>query len=362
MKARKPCFALFFGNRGFFPASLMESARKELPAALRTLGYDSFLLNAEATRHGAVETPAEGRVFNNFLETRKGKFDGIILSLPNFGDENGAVAALKDAGVPIFIQAYPDDLDKMAPDKRRDSFCGKFSIMDVFSQYGIPFTAMKPHTVRPDSAAFAENISSFAKTCAVVHAMKDMVVGSIGARTTPFKTVRIDELALQKYGITVETYDLASVIAQIRQVKESGGLYKDKLQALRDYADWKQVPEEALKNLARLSAVLTSMAEENAFDAISLRCWMELQQELGISPCVVLSELNNTGFAGACEVDTGSAIVMHALSAASAKPSACLDWNNNYGDDENKCVLFHCGPVPQSMMKEKGRVVDHEML
>ena len=63
----------------------------------------------------------------------------MILCLPNFGDETGAVAALKDAGVPILIQAYPDELDKMGPAHRRDSFCGKISIMDVFCQYGVPF-------------------------------------------------------------------------------------------------------------------------------------------------------------------------------------------------------------------------------
>lgn len=362
MKPRKPRFALFFGNRGFFPASLMETARKELPDALRKLGYESVLLDAAATRHGAVETAEEGRIFRNFLDAHKQNIDGVILSLPNFGDENGAVAALKDAGVPIFIQAYPDELDKMAPDKRRDSFCGKFSIMDVFSQYGIPFTIMKPHTVYPGTGVFAENIGSFAKTCSVVHAMKDLTIGAVGARTSPFKTVRIDELALQKYGMTVETFDMATIIALVKSLKEDNSLYKDKLEKLSEYADLSEVPEKALKNLARLSAVLANLAEENGLEAIALRCWMELQQELGISPCVVLGELNNTGLVGACETDIGSAITMFALSAASGTPSACLDWNNNYGDDENKCVLFHCGPIPKSMMTDRGKVVDHEML
>ena len=53
---------------------------------------------------------------------------------------------------------------------------------------------------------------------------------------------------------------------------------------------------------------------------------------------------------------------MRALALASGDATACLDWNNNYGDDESKCILFHCGPVPQSMMAGKGRVVDHAIL
>lgn len=31
------------------------------------------------------------------------------------------------------------------------------------------------------------------------------------------------------------------------------------------------------------------------------------------------------------------------MQLASGKPSALVDWNNNYGDAPDKCVLFHCG-------------------
>jgi L-fucose isomerase-like protein len=45
----------------------------------------------------------------------------------------------------------------------------------------------------------------------------------------------------------------------------------------------------------------------------------------------------------ACEVDVAGAVSMYALQLASGRPSALVDWNNNYGDDPNKCVFFHCG-------------------
>ena len=45
----------------------------------------------------------------------------------------------------------------------------------------------------------------------------------------------------------------------------------------------------------------------------------------------------------ACEVDVAGTVAMYALQLASGKPSALVDWNNNYGDDPNKCVFFHCG-------------------
>jgi L-fucose isomerase-like protein len=39
-----------------------------------------------------------------------------------------------------------------------------------------------------------------------------------------------------------------------------------------------------------------------------------------------------------------------------------LDWNNNYEVEDDKCILFHCGPLPASMMEGQGRITDHEIL
>jgi L-fucose isomerase-like protein len=362
VKDEKSTFAVFFGNRGFFPASLQAGARQEVAQALKKLGHKTLMLEPGATRNGAVETPAEGEIYANFLKKNAGKFDGVVLCLPNFGDETGAVAALQDAGVPIFLQAYPDDLDKMAPAVRRDAFCGKFSIMDVFYQYGLDFTVLKPHTVRPDSARFAENIDYFDRLCRVVKGLRSMTVGAIGARTTPFKTVRIDELALQRHGITMETVDLSDVFRRVRALKTSDKAVEAKAKILKDYTRWDGVPKAAFENIVKLGVVLDAIAVELRLDAMAVRCWLEMQQEFGISCCVLLSEMNNRGLPAACEVDVGSAVTMHALRCASGKPASCLDWNNNYGDDDNKCILFHCGPVPQSMMTAKGQISDHAIL
>ena len=362
MAVKKSTFALFFGNRGFFPASLIAEARLTLPRVLKEMGHEVLMLDEEATRYGAVETTREGEVYANFLYQNRGKYDGIILSLPNFGDETGAVAALKDAGVPILIQAYPDDLDKMAPSLRRDAFCGKLSITDVFRQHDVKFTALRPHVVHPESETFKANIDYFDRVCRVVKGLSGMIVGAIGARTTPFKTVRIDEITLQHHNITVETLDMSSVIGRVQALTNGNGAYRDKVEMLRGYATWDGVPDRAFENLAKLGVVLDEIIEEYQMDAVAIRCWLELQQQLGISPCVVVGTLNNQGIGAACEVDIGSAITLHALHLASGEPATCLDWNNNYADEEDKVILFHCGPVPAELMAGKGRITDHDIL
>jgi L-fucose isomerase-like protein len=100
MPKQKTTFALFFGNRGFFPASLIASAREEMWQALKARGHDVLMLDAGATRYGAVETPLEGQVYARLLRENRGKFGGVIVCQPNFGDETGAVAALQEAHCP----------------------------------------------------------------------------------------------------------------------------------------------------------------------------------------------------------------------------------------------------------------------
>jgi L-fucose isomerase-like protein len=361
MKKDKSTFALYFGNRGFFPESLIAIARKEVSDTLKKMGYNSLMMDSNLTRFGAVESPEEGRKYAKFLDDNRGKFDGVILVLPNFGDETGAVSALQDAGVPIYILAYPDELDKMGFEVRRDAFCGKFSIMDVFYQYQLPFTVFPPHTVHPFSKEFEKHIDTFDKVCKIVNGMKRMTVGAIGARTTAFKTVRFDELTLQKYGITTEVLDLSEVFSRVRKLDFASSAAKDKAKTLKNYTNFKKVPEKAFENLVRFGVVIDEIIKEYGLDTLALRCWIEMEKDFGIAPCVLLSEINDRGFPAACELDVCNAITMYALNLASGKPATCLDWNNNYGEDPDKCILFHCGPVPQSLMTGKGEVIEHPM-
>lgn len=354
-------FALYFGNRGFFPESLIAGAREEVAKAVKNAGYDYIIPDADMTRYGAVETREEGRKYAAWLKSHKDEYDGVIMSLPNFSDENGAIAALQDAGVPILIQAYPDEIGKMDFAHRRDSYCGKFSIEDVFNQYKIPYTVLKPHVVHPLTEEFKQNIHDFAAICRVVKGMKRFSIGAIGARTTKFKTVRYDEITLQKYGITVEAFDLSELFYKVQNMNDNDEKVLAKKERLVNYTDFSKVPEDKLTTLAKVSVVIDWYIEEYKLDCITLRCWEEMQTVLGVAPCVLLSELNDRGIVASCEIDLCSAINMYSMQLASQKPTACVDWNNNYGEDPDKVILFHCGPIAQSLMTAKGTVTDHKM-
>lgn len=361
MEKKKMTFALAFCNRGFMPGELIYGAREDMIKAVTDAGYNYIAMDSELTRFGGVETRDEGLLYASWLNEHRGEFDGVIFSMPIFADENGAVTALQDAGVPILLQAYPDEIGKLDFKHRRDAYCGKFSVTDVFTQYGLPFTVLKPHVVHPLSPKFKENLDDFAAICRVVNGMKRFNIGCIGARTTAFKTVRFDEIALQKYGINVESFDLSELIWKTEHMADDDTRVIEKAKRLSDYTDFSHVPAQNKLTLSKIGVVIDEYINEYHLDAISLRCWNEMETYMRVCPCVLLSELNDRGITASCEIDLCSAITMRAMSLASEGPAAVLDWNNNYGDDENKVILFHCGPVAQSLMTGRGCVNEHKM-
>lgn len=353
-------FALYFGNRGFCPGELVGGARDEMKQAVERAGHSYICMDENLTKYGAIESIEDGEKFAAFLKQNDDIYDGVILCMPNFSDENGAAAALKDCKKPILIQAYPDEIGKMDFNNRRDAYCGKFSVMDVFYQYGIKYTVFTPHVCKPLSGEFLSQIDKFARVCNVVKHMRAFKLGIFGARTTAYKTVRYDELALQKYGITCDTFDLSDIFNRAQKYDDLARI-KTQAEELKNYSDFSRVPNEKIELMAKVILVIKDYVREYRLDAIALRCWNEFPQILGISACAIVSYLCDTGIPCACEVDVCNAVAMKALAHATFDAATCLDWNNNYGEQKDKCILFHCGPVPQRMMRGKGTVTEHKM-
>ena len=112
---------------------------------------DAVVLDPSQSKHGAVETRDEAKRCAELFRAQGGKIDGVIVTLPNFGDERAIADTLRLANldVPVLVQATPDTPEKMTIAHRRDSFCGKMSACNNLRQYGIPYSLTKSHTVRP---------------------------------------------------------------------------------------------------------------------------------------------------------------------------------------------------------------------
>lgn len=359
MEKTQMTFALYFGNRGFFPGEVIADARREMIQAVTQLGFNYVCLDQNKTKFGAVETIEEGKLYAQFLKEHQDEIDGIILCLPNFGDENGAYYAFKDTNLPILVQAYPEEIGKMDFAHRRDALCGKLAMCNVLRQAGIKFTLTEKFVVSPLSKGFEKDLISFAGTCRVVKGFKSFTIGAIGARTTAFKTVRIDEIALQKKHINVETIDLSIVFSIMDSLSDDD--IKDKVEHYLSIADFGKYPPVKVKNIAKLGVAIDKLISDYGLDSIAIRCWDELQKRYGIAPCLILCDLNEKGIYSACELDVSNSVMMRATGLAADFPVMLFDVNNNYGDRTDCAIFFHCGPAPASLMAEKGTIQEHLM-
>ncbi len=353
--------ALLVANRGFFPSEVIDGAREEMIKAIEKAGATALVMEENRTKYGAVELRPDGIEFAKFLEEHKGKYDGLIVCLPNFGDENGIKEAIKDVDVPILIQAYPDELGKLDFSSRRDAFCGKLALGAVLKQMGKKFVTTDSFTVHPLSDEFAYELSKFISICRVVGKMKKVRIGVLGARTTAFKSVRFDEGALEARGIDVETIDMTQLFAKMKSIDDSDPRMAEWEKEIKAISDTCDTPAYAIINQCKLGIAMDEIRAEMALDIMAIRCWSELQYEYKIAPCTVMGIFNHRGTPVVCETDVTNAPPMLALSLASGSGAGCLDVNNNYGDEPDKCILFHCGPLPIELLKRPGHMEEHKM-
>lgn len=357
MKKRKDLevtFGVIIANRGFFPDELVEKGRKQVLDRLDGLGYKTIVLDEEETDYGAVETREEAKKCAALFKENKEEIDGIIVTLPNFGDEKAIGDAIResDLDVPVLVHAFPDELGQMDINNRRDSFCGKMSACNNLTQYGISFTTTEQHVLDVNSEDFAEEIKKFAGTCRIVGGVRGARLGSIGARTAPFNTVRYSEKILERHNVSVETIDLSEILGQAKALDETASEVKHSLQEIQDYTETDSVPEESLVKIAKLKWVLENWVEENELDATAIQCWSALEEYYGVVPCTAMSMMSEDLFPSACEVDVMGALGMFILELASKTPAALTDFNNNYGEDLDKLVTFHCSNFPASFIEE----------
>jgi len=352
---KKITFGVIVGNRGFFPDVLAKEGRKNIMAVLRAQGYGAVALKVNETKYGAVETFAEAKLCAQRFADNAAKIDGIIVTLPNFGDERGVAETIKRSGlnVPVLIHAEQDDASNMIMGARRDSFCGKISVCNNLVQAGIPFTLTRRHTLAVNSEAFMEELDRFAAVCRILRGLKHVRFGAIGTRPAAFNTVRYSEKILEMAGIAVEPVDLFEVLGWVEQLSDKDRKVKNKLAAIKKYTDVTGIPAAMLVKMAKFGTVVDRWVKDNELAGTAIQCWTALEEFFGIVPCTLMSMLSDSLVPSACEVDITGLLAMYILQLASETPSALLDWNNNYGDDPDKCVLFHCSNLPKSFFSKQ---------
>ena len=249
-----PCLGFIYGNRDFFPDQLVTEARADLARVCEQAGIRSIQLGEQDSKLGGVETLADARQCAELFKRHMDELDGIVVVLPNFGDEKGVAETLKRSGlnVPVLIQGYPDDLKQLNPARRRDAYCGKISVCNNLVQAGIRFTLTSRHVCHPNSNRFSADLQHFLRVCRVVKGLRGVRLGAVGARPGAFNTVRYSEKILERHGISVTTVDLSELLAKAGKLDAGAEAVKCKLAEIKDYAPAPGVPLEKLVQMARM--------------------------------------------------------------------------------------------------------------
>jgi L-fucose isomerase-like protein len=345
---------VIFGNRDFFPDKLVAEARSDFAKLASEMGIDAVMLDPAETKLGGVETQSDARKCAELFARHRAKIGGIVVILPNFGDERGVAETIKLANlnVPVLVQGYPDELGRLDVVRRRDAFCGKISVCNNLRQAGVPFSLTQRHVVHPLDPSFREDLGRFLAVCRVVRGLRRVRIGAIGARPGAFATVRYSEKILERNGISVTTVDLSEIIGRAAKLGERDAAVVSKIDEIKAYADATQVPGPRMIQMARMGVVLDQFVSEQQLDATAIQCWTSVQQNHGCNVCTSMSMMSEAFLPSACEVDVTGVLTMYAMQLASLSPSALVDWNNNYGADEDRCVLFHCGNWAKSFLPD----------
>jgi len=351
---RTTTLGVIVGNRGFFPAVLARDGREQVLRVLEGKGHRAICLTPEDTKFGAVETLADARRCADLFRKHGDQIDGILVTLPNFGDERAVANTLRFAGleVPVLVHAFPDDSARMRMGARRDSFCGKISVCNNLWQYGIRYTLTSQHTAAPEADSFARDLDAFAATCRIVKGLKNARVGVLGARPAAFNTVRFSEKLMERAGISVETLDLSEVFGRIGRLPDHHAGVKAKLESVEAYVPTSGVPEAALLKMAKFGVVVDDWMSEHHLVGTAVQCWTAMEEFFGVVPCTLMSMMSNNLLPSACETDMVGMIAMYVLQLASEQPSAIVDWNNNFGEDPDKAVIFHCSNLPKHLFED----------
>jgi len=343
--ANATCLGVIVGNRDFFPDVLISEARRDLTKLFEELAIEPVWLTTEESKLGAVETWADAQKCGDLLRRNRDRIEGILVCLPNFGDEKGVADSIRlsDMRVPVLVQACPDDLDQFGLDRRRDAYCGKISVCNNLRQYRIPYSLTRDHTVAIFAERFKEDLVHFVQTCKVVRGLSRVRIGAVGARPNAFNTTRFSEKLLEAAGITVNTIDLSEVFGNAAKISSDDRRVRQRIEQIRSYADASQAPDEAIIKMAKFALVVDDWMKSLSITATAIQCWSSLQKNFGVNVCTIMSMMSEQMMPSACEVDIAGVVGMYALQLASGTPSALVDWNNNYGNDPEKCVFFHCG-------------------
>lgn len=293
------------------------------------------------------------------------KVDCVFSPHCNFGTENVVAKVAKEIGKPFLLWGPRDEAPRADGFRLRDSQCGLFATSKILSRYNIPFTYII--NSRLDDKVFETGFENFTKAANVVKAFSRIRIGQIGTRPEPFWSVIVNEgELLEKFNIEIIPYNLIDVVSIAKEIKKTKDqIYIDTLSYVKSKLDI-EIEEEKLENIISLKEAIKRIKQLDNISAFAIQCWPTLGHIYGIVPCLSSSLLFDEDIPIACETDINGAVSAIIAQAATFYQSKVIfaDITNRHPYDDNGELLWHCGPFPISLKKNrvKGKVKHNDIL
>lgn len=311
----------------------------------------------------------EGLLYNDLdAEKVADKFideevDALFIPHCNFGTEAAVARLGRKLDKPVLLWGPRDDKPLSDGSRTRDSQCGLFATSRVLHHYNVPFTYITNSKL--EDKVFEKGFKNFLAAAGVVKAFKDMRIGQISTRPPAFNSVICDEgELLRQFGIEIIPLTLTELISQFNNIfQDNKPELQQTVEDIKNKISNICVEEKAVKKMAALKLAIKSWAEENKLSAIAIQCWNALQDLIGVFPCFINGELTTEGLPVACETDIHGAItaVITGAAARNTTPSFFADITIRHPENDNGELLWHCGPFPYSLVKDKdkARISNH---
>jgi len=274
---------------------------------------------------------------------------GLIIGMMTFGEEIPNLLVAEAFGnIPIQVFATREGPFTKDGNRKSDSFCGTISTASGLVRRNIKFDFSGIYF--PEEEEFISNIRKFSKSVLANTGFIGMKIGALGPRPAPFETCAINEINLiDKFRIKVIPYTLLKLKADLDSIKD-GDIKEIKNEIKKSY-DCKLAGSSVISKIAKLEYVLKKYAAEENLSGFAVQCWTVMQEEIGISPCLSMGRLTDSGIMCACEVDIFGAITMvvqHLLTFKQNVPHF-IDWTIQNQENENVFLAWHCGNAPVSL-------------
>lgn len=322
------------------PTFHLESAKKEFDKSIELLKSLS----------DKVVVPSEMLLsldlLNDFLDTIEP--DLIVLQNITFANAAYASEVLKKFDCPILLWTLREPVIDGGR-LRLNSLTGAYSAANAIRSFREePFQYIFGGPTEENVKA---KVGAVIKAAKVKASMRELKLAAVGHTPQGFGFGRaMDAEMMSTFGVTLESIEARELIDVAKgysdeEVEEFVNDAKKRMSGLDS------IPENNVKDFARLYKSYKEYVENNNIGALASRCWPDFFTAFGTPVCAVLAILNDLGVAASCESDTYGALSMYVGMELTNSPVFFGD-PVSMDEKENTITMWHCGTAACTLARD----------